>query len=171
MAYFREAQRQESTAMAPVTWPPTRHTAWPSAAVSTTSAPPCGTPWTCGAAPTTSVGGSRRPWLHSATVAWASSMSHGSCLTDIGFSNSHFNFIWCMPLAIPGGRAPVTAAHLWFLYAQNAIFSQFFSSLAINFKQNFNRKMAKTRLKHDLLQPQPWTCHIIPNIFCKFSQK
>jgi len=38
----------------------------------------------------------------------------------------------------PNGRGPI-------FYAPNAIFSHFFSSLAIYFKHNFNRNMAKTR--------------------------
>jgi len=58
-------------------------------------------------------------------------------------------------LADPGGGTrrtpPLTAAELWYFYAQNATFSQFFSSLAslanvaIHFKHNCNRNMPKTR--------------------------
>jgi len=44
-------------------------------------------------------------------------------------------------------RPPQTAADLWFVYAQNAIFLIFSSldSLAINFKHNCKRNMATTR--------------------------
>jgi len=42
----------------------------------------------------------------------------------------------------PNGCGPMI---LIFDNAQNAIFSHFFSSLAINLKHNFNRNMAKTR--------------------------
>jgi len=43
--------------------------------------------------------------------------------------------------------APLTAADLWLFLPKTLIFLPFFSSLAINFKHNFNRNMGKTRLR------------------------
>ena len=43
------------------------------------------------------------------------------------------------------GAPPSNGREPMIFYAQNAQFSQFFSTLAIHFKHNFNRNMARTR--------------------------